>query len=509
MELTPLLSRELSVATRRTITPRLKLAFGGGSMAVAVWGLLVTTGVAGLTLLIWLVGIASVFAMFTAIFVASDSICRERREGTLGFLFLTDLKPGDVIWGKLAAAGLVPAMALVAMFPGFALCQLIGGIPAGMFWKMIFALVLTLAFSLSATIFVSTLFEDHRKAYTVSTLLLIVLCPLWLPFAAVALGDGIFALAAMAFGGLTSLFLYAAARRIGECWRDSAQFQRAGGRQVIGRVKTEHGLLEKLPVAWMMLRRQRVNKKLRATCYVLGAAALLFAASLAGTASAVVPILWALLVVHVGYQFVLITRTAYSFYTDRQNGALELMLGTRMKNDEIFAGFNRFLILKTIHPLALLTAGDGVLSVIIYTTPASRFAFLPIGMALGVWITLAGLGWLGVYRSLMMKHPSLAMLATFARLCFVPTLFSLLFLNMPRTDHAKVVLFYLVSSGFLAAFFSSDAKAALVEHGRTLLLRPYSEKPPHIENAWSFIDWDEESVQRPLAHSLAVAESEA
>jgi hypothetical protein len=40
-------------------------------------------------------------------------------------------------------------------------------------------------------------------------------------------------------------------------------------------------------------------------------------------------------------------------------------------------------------------------------------------------------------------------------------------------------------------FFSADAKAALATHGRTLLLRPYTEKAPHIENEWSFIDWEE------------------
>ena len=34
-----------------------------------------------------------------------------------------------------------------------------------------------------------------------------------------------------------------------------------------------------------------------------------------------------------------------------------------------------------------------------------------------------------------------------------------------------------------------DAKQALIKHGRTLLLRPENEKAPHIENEWTFIDW--------------------
>jgi ABC-type transport system involved in multi-copper enzyme maturation permease subunit len=153
----PLLSRELIVASRRPITQRLKLGFGGGSMLVAVWSLLVSTGDAGPTVFMALTGIAVVLAMFTGIFVASDTISRERREGTLGFLFLTDLHAHDVVLGKLAAAGLVPAMALLSMFPALALCQLVGGVPAGLFWKTMLALVVTLLYSLSATIYVSSI----------------------------------------------------------------------------------------------------------------------------------------------------------------------------------------------------------------------------------------------------------------------------------------------------------------------------------------------------------------
>ena len=62
--------------------------------------------------------------------------------------------------------------------------------------------------------------------------------------------------------------------------------------------------------------------------------------------------------------------------------------------------------------------------------------------------------------------------------------------------------FYVVVCGLLTAFFSMDAKAALVEHGRTLLLRPYTEPPPRIENKWSFIEWEDE--QTKLDHEALV-----
>jgi hypothetical protein len=486
----PLLARELTVASRRPMTQRLKLGFGGGSMVVVVWALLVSTGAAGPKVFVVLATGAAIMALFTAIFVASDTLSRERREGTLGFLFLTDLNAGDIVAGKLAAAGLVPMVTLLSMFPAFALCQLVGGIPAGLFWRMNIALVIALLFSLSAAIYVSSLCEDHRKAYTGATILLLTVSPLWLCASALWTGWGTFVWVAFLFSLLSASFFWFSAKRLGAAWRDvpkepqvegeAARKRRAGG-----------GLLEKFPVAWMMLRRQPASSVWRKMGLLMIAALLLGGLPLARTGAGATQVLWGLLALHLGYQFVLIARTAYSFYGDKQNGSLELLLGSELKNEEIFDGFNRYLIRKSTPFIAFLTVVDASYAVMIKLSGGGKLAALPVGLAAGLWITLLGLGWLGVYRSLMMKHPSLAMLATFARLSLVPMLLGLMFLNVPRTDPEKVAMFYAFSSLMLEFFFASDAKSALTEHGRTLLLRPYSEKPPHIENPWSFIDWDE------------------
>ena len=216
----PLLARELTVASRRPITQRLKLGFGGGSMVVVVWALLVSTGAAGPKVFIVLATGAAFMALFTAIFVASDTLSRERREGTLGFLFLTDLNASDIVAGKLAAAGLVPMVTLLSMFPAFALCQLVGGVPAGLFWRMNIALVIALFFSLSAAIYVSSLCEDHRKAYTGATILLLIVNPLWLCASALWTGWSAFLSAAILFILLSGCFLYFSAKRLGQAWRD-------------------------------------------------------------------------------------------------------------------------------------------------------------------------------------------------------------------------------------------------------------------------------------------------
>lgn len=483
----PLFARELVVAGRKSSTHRLKLAFGGGSMLVAIWSLLVTNGGSGLVIFRWLSWIAAVMVLFAAIFIASDMISRERRDGTLGFLFLTDLNAVDVVLGKFAAAGLLPMMGLIAMFPAFAMCQLIGGVPAGLFWKTMLALLLTLAFSLSAAIFVSSFCEDHRKAYGATTAFLLLASPLWLVSFAQSFGSGSFTVLAGAFLFCAGCLLHGSGKRLRNCWRDQERGNDAAKSQ--RRENLSPSLLEKFPVAWMMLRRQRLHRRWTAVGFVLVIAAFLMTLPMWRIRW---DLLLALLALHVGYEFILIARTAYFFYADRQTGALELLLGSKLLNEEIFEGLNQYLFRKSVHFVTLLTLVDFAIALALWNGASKSLAALPLALAGGLWITLFGLGWLGVYRSLMMRHPSLAMLATFARLSLVPMMLSVLFLQVPGTDFVRLGFFYVVVSGFLAVFFSMDAKAALVEHGRTLLLRPYTEPPPRIENKWSFIDWEEQ-----------------
>jgi ABC-type transport system involved in multi-copper enzyme maturation permease subunit len=507
MNVLPLLGREFSTALRRPVTHRLRMAFGGGSMIVALWALLLSTGTAGPFVLAILVAIAAVLALGVGIFLASDSISRERREGTLSLLLLTDLGPGEVIAGKFAAAGLVPFYTLLAMFPALALCQLIGGVPAGFFWRAMFGLLGTLVFSLSATIYVSSLCEDHRKAYAGATLLLLIVNPLWLCWLALTSGWGGFVLAGLLFGGLSLLFLYAAAVRLAKASRYEASIARRKTTQTQVLSAKPGALLENSPVAWMMLRRRNPHRAwtwLAAGLCVAGLS--LVAPSLTTIANAGL-YLWLLFAFHLGYQAVLLTRTAYAFYTDQHNGALELILGSPLSNQEIFEGFNRFLLRRSAPLLTIITMADVFYALLMWLNGHGPLAALAIALALTLWITVFGLGWLGVYRSLMMNHPSLAMLATYARLSFVPVVLSLIFLNAPRSDLVKVAVFYVLSAGFLALFFSMDAKSALHQYGRTLLLRPHSEKPPHIENEWSFIDW-EESHEEPGDWSFEYAASQ-
>src|SRR4051812_12692098 len=131
MVLLPIVDRELRVAARRASTYWMRcvaamlvlivflvlLANGRGSMAQMGKHLLNAMGVLALG-----------FSMLAGVFLTSDCLSEEKREGTLGLLFLTDLKGYDVVLGKLAANSLHAFFGLLAIFPVLGLSLLLGGV---------------------------------------------------------------------------------------------------------------------------------------------------------------------------------------------------------------------------------------------------------------------------------------------------------------------------------------------------------------------------------------------
>src|SRR3989454_7411554 len=104
----------------------------------------------------------------------ADCLSEEKREGTLGLLFLTDLKSYDVVLGKLAATSLDAFYGLTAIIPVLAIPLLLGGVSIEEFRRMTLVLANTLFFSLALGILVSAMSRDARKAMS-GTLLLILL----------------------------------------------------------------------------------------------------------------------------------------------------------------------------------------------------------------------------------------------------------------------------------------------------------------------------------------------
>lgn len=184
MMLAPIIDRELRLAARKRSTFWLRVAAAviGFIFALAIFGIEEMKRIAGFGtgnfggvlfgVLTWL---ALAAALAAGIFFTADCLSEEKREGTLGFLFLTDLRGYDVAGGKLFATSLRAAYAFLALVPILAMALLMGGVTAAQFWKTSLALLNALFCSLAGGLFVSAMSRDSQKAFAGTFLLLLAL----------------------------------------------------------------------------------------------------------------------------------------------------------------------------------------------------------------------------------------------------------------------------------------------------------------------------------------------
>jgi hypothetical protein len=213
----PIVERELRVAARRPMTFWLRIIAALVAFAIASGLFTLFVSIPGgvgaqpggplFAVLTWM---SLAVCLAAGLFFTSDALSEEKREGTLGFLFLTDLRGYDVVFGKLLATSCRCVFALLAIFPVLACTQLLGGVEGAQFWRTILALLHALFFSLAAGIFVSALSRHPQKSLAATLALLFIL------LAGGAAGDSLYAYArGNSFRPLLSLaspvtvFLYA------------------------------------------------------------------------------------------------------------------------------------------------------------------------------------------------------------------------------------------------------------------------------------------------------------
>src|SRR5215472_11249660 len=155
MTLLPIVQRELRIAARkrstvwfRVVVALAALVIGSGflimNLAMGAGSARFGSGLFGT--LTWMALAATLAA---GVFFTADSLSEEKRDGTLGFLFLTDLRGYDVVGGKLLATSLRGSYALLAFFPVLAVTLLMGGVTGGQFWRTSLALINALFCSLA------------------------------------------------------------------------------------------------------------------------------------------------------------------------------------------------------------------------------------------------------------------------------------------------------------------------------------------------------------------------
>jgi ABC-type Na+ efflux pump permease subunit len=181
MTFLPVVNRELRVASRERNTYRIRFVAALIPIVFCIFSLWIVTllreePIPGRNLFQILTWIEFIFVSICGFCLTADSLAEEKRENTLGLLFLTDLKGYDVVLGKIAGAGLRGLYAMMATFPVLGLPIMMGGSSPGEFGRSALVLFLTLLISMCAGIFFSSLLRKTWTAAGLSAMFMLLVC---------------------------------------------------------------------------------------------------------------------------------------------------------------------------------------------------------------------------------------------------------------------------------------------------------------------------------------------
>ena len=391
----PVVERELRVASRRRWTYWGRTAAALVSVLAMSWWVLLAGRLGSTAMGSELFGMTSFLAgcicLLAGPLLTADVVSSERREGTLGLLFLTDLRGWQVSLGKLAASSLGSFFCLVSMFPVLAVSMLMGGVSVAEYVRIVAWLLATMTCSLSLGLLASTMSVNPKRAGAWALGLVVMACGLvpaigglgWLVgdmllgypdillnewFAAwagwISLVPAYFHafdtansksdfeyLRGMALSlGLTLGSLAWASWRMGRLARDEGARTpasrtwwrpwRRGASRSDAQAARRRRLLDRGPMAWLVARH-----RWRATWLwgLIGLAALVNALWIYMEGGVLVSDLEALwigtsLVLHLLLKLWMAAEAPSQFHEDRRSGAMELMLTTPLQADEIVSG---------------------------------------------------------------------------------------------------------------------------------------------------------------------------
>lgn len=549
----PIVERELRVASRRTMTYWSRSGFGCLAVALTLWavwmrGLGAAGTTAGRETFRTLSFVALFSAVGTALRLTAPSIAGEKRGGTLGLLFLTDLKPHDVVFGKLAVTSLTAFYRFLAIVPVLGIPILLGGVTAGDLARLALVLINLMFLAATLGLFASTLATDEKGASGLATLLLIFVmaagpltsllafwlgCPNPILDFLVSLSPGFACVSMMgqmggAGGFWTSwivghlcgwLLLAWTCRLLPRVWQDrpasAAQARRrervrtfSQGDTLFRRARRAE-LLSINPILWLTSRDRAVRWY---PWIFLGAVGgLMLWATLkynAGWTERSLT-LGATALLHVFFKVWLGSQSSLTFSADRDRGALELLLSTPLTTRDLIRG--HWLGLRRLFgaPLAVLLAG-GVFWVIWVLVDGRdstdhKLAFWFYAYAANFLVFCAdvwALGWLGLWMGVKSKNSREASSSTQTRLLLLPWLAAMAsmlatsFFVEYRDEFTWWLGFWLFWSLSIDVAYARLAKRRLEVSLRAAALERYSAQPGEAPG-WV------KALARGLARALA------
>jgi ABC-type transport system involved in multi-copper enzyme maturation permease subunit len=457
----PIVGRELRVAARRRSSYWTRTGLALGAIAVGVFLYLANVDAApqflARRIFLGLCALCMLFCLHAGRRSTADCLSQEKREGTFGLLFLTDLKGYDIVLGKLAAKSLTGFYGLLAIFPVLAVPILLGGVTSGEFWRGVLVLGDAFSFSLAVGIFASALTRKARSAMGANLLLLVVVLLLpgacgWLlagclpshkfyyesllscPVYSLYLCDdsifrwnkGIFWCSVGIVHALTWLLFFLACWIVPHSWQDKPKPTSEPARfSAQGAYRTR--LLNRNPFYWLASRARYKQRLVWAVvgflCFWWIWAQLQFGMiwlnpGVSGTNIAV------MIMLNLALKLWVPVEACRPLGEARQSGAFELLLSTPLTVQDILHG--QWLALRR------LFLGPALLG----CAAALGFLFLAVqnsngdqSVLLTAWIAglilfaadIAALGWASMYAALTTNNPNQAVVATVSRILLAPS----------------------------------------------------------------------------------------
>lgn len=181
MNFLPIARLEMRHAARKPMTYYSRclialLAISAGlGFVFAGFNRVMSTASAGQAVFGLLAGSGYVLLAAQAMLLTCDCVSLEKREGTLGLLFLTGLNGFDIVAGKLAAQVSRSLYGLMAAFPAFGFCIILGGVGLADFVNVALGLMNTLFYFAALGILISACVWRERAASAWGGLALLVL----------------------------------------------------------------------------------------------------------------------------------------------------------------------------------------------------------------------------------------------------------------------------------------------------------------------------------------------
>ena len=179
MRFLPIVQRELRVSARRWSTYWVRTWIALLVILASVWIVLASVDeppqAVAQYLFYSVTGGALLYCLLIGVRTTADCLSEEKRAGTLGLLFLTDLKGYDVVAGKLVANSLNGFYGLLAILPVVGLALLMGGLTGTQVGCAALALVNTMFLSVSVGMFASACCRAPRRASSLTFVILLLL----------------------------------------------------------------------------------------------------------------------------------------------------------------------------------------------------------------------------------------------------------------------------------------------------------------------------------------------